>query len=116
VRDVHSLGTAKMRESRHRSYRPTVRSCWRVRSQLPSFAIVSLSLVQYTYERSESFSLLLLYQQRVIQRAAGGCRGTEAGTQPIFLLSLNAVPAERDTASGGCRGTETGTQPISRSL
>jgi len=53
----------------------------------------------------------------VIQRAvAGGCRGTEAGTQLMFSLSLIAMPADRDTASGGCCGAETGTQPISRSL
>jgi hypothetical protein len=106
----------------------------------------SITVTGTVYERSESFSLLLLYQQKVIQRAAGGCRRTEAGTEPIFslcliavpaesdttgggrvswngsrhptnlLLSFIAVPVESDTVSSGCRGTEIGTKVFSLSF
>jgi hypothetical protein len=52
----------------------------------------------------------------VIERAAGGCRGTEAGTQPNYRFPFIAVPVESDTASGGCRGTEAGTKAFSLSF
>jgi len=125
-----------MRESRHRSYRPTVHSCWRVRSQPPSFAIVSLSLVQYIltlfnchasrYGYSERWVLwdrnrhsthlsvsLIAVPAKSDRTNSGRVSWNGSRHKPKLSLSFIVIPVESDTASGGCRGTEAGTKAFS---